>query len=90
MRLALALPLPLARPPLNCLFRPCHPLPCSAYWFITYLWYLLLYVVYMIIFIVFGTGVGLESFRRTNMGEVHHCALDRVLGRCSTAVRMHQ
>ncbi|KXZ51666.1 hypothetical protein GPECTOR_11g119 [Gonium pectorale] len=45
-----------------------HGLGDGAYWLITYLWNLLLYVVYMIIFIVFGAGVGLEIFRRTNMG----------------------
>ncbi|EFJ52407.1 hypothetical protein VOLCADRAFT_79211 [Volvox carteri f. nagariensis] len=45
-----------------------HGLGDGAYWLVTYLWYLMLYIVYMIIFIVFGAGVGLEVFRRSNMG----------------------
>ncbi|GIL45991.1 hypothetical protein Vafri_3095 [Volvox africanus] len=45
-----------------------HGLGDGAYWLITYLWYLLLYIIYMIIFVVFGAAVGLQIFRRTNIG----------------------
>ncbi|GIL71728.1 hypothetical protein Vretimale_837 [Volvox reticuliferus] len=45
-----------------------HGLGDGAYWLVTYLWYLLLYIIYIIIFILFGAAIGLEIFRRTNLG----------------------
>jgi hypothetical protein len=43
-----------------------HGLGDGAYWLITYSWDLLLYVVYMIIFILFGSGIGLNIFRKNS------------------------
>jgi hypothetical protein len=43
-----------------------HGLGDGAYWLITYAWDLLLYVIYMLIFILFGSGIGLNIFRKNS------------------------
>jgi hypothetical protein len=68
-----------------------HGLGDSAYWLVTYCWFLALYCVYVFIFMLFGSLIGLNMFRKNSYGksisQVMHwlhedtpCLLCRIVG----------
>ena len=46
-----------------------HGLGDSAYWLVTYVWFLALYCVYVFIFMLFGSLIGLNMFRKNSYGK---------------------